>query len=137
MSPFDGETYVQGIDKERLTGQLRRVFDLMQDGQWRTLREIKDVAGGTDASCSARLRDLRKDKFGAFVVNRRRRGEASKGIHEYQLLVGEVWTPIRGGTKASILSPHSLSVLRDLYEKVRGDDRSAILRVIALTGRPV
>ncbi len=65
---FDGSTYDAARDYARLTGQLKRVFDLMADGRWRTLRDVADVAGGSEAACSARLRDLRKPKYGAHII---------------------------------------------------------------------
>lgn len=82
---FDGPD-VNEFDRERLTGQLRRVFDLMIDGQWRTLREISLFwdCHDSEAGISARLRDLRKFKNGSFTVDRRRRGEVS-GLFEYRV----------------------------------------------------
>lgn len=82
---FDGRTYKSEHDKARLSGQLLRVLEAMNDGEWRTLRELSDEADGSEASVSARLRDLRKPRFGAWTVDRRRRGEATRGIHEYRL----------------------------------------------------
>jgi hypothetical protein len=54
----------------------------MLDGQWRTLSQIVLHVGGSEAGVSARLRDLRKQKFGAYTVNGRRR---SGGLWEYQV----------------------------------------------------
>ncbi len=85
-SEFDGVTYEPKFDATRLRGEMARVYKLMSDSYWRTLREISDLTGDPEASVSARLRDLRKSKFGGHTVNRRRRGEASRGIWEYQLL---------------------------------------------------
>lgn len=85
---FDGPVYDANLDWERLTGQIRRVFDCMKDGTWRTLEEIAEITGDPHASVSAQLRHLRKQKFGAFQVNKRHRGEPSHGLWEYQLLVG-------------------------------------------------
>lgn len=82
---FDGATYEPEHDKARLTSQLERVKALMLDGQWRTLAEIQDSVGGTEASVSARLRDLRKSRFGGFAVDRRRRGMPSTGLFEYRV----------------------------------------------------
>lgn len=84
---FDGASYDATADEARLTGQLLRVFDAMKDGRWRTLGELHKLTGGTEASVSARLRDLRKLRFGSHTVNRRARGERSQGIFEYQLVV--------------------------------------------------
>ncbi len=82
---FDGATYEPEHDRARLTGQLERVYRLMQDGQWRTLAEIRDGAGGSEAAVSARLRDLRKRPFGSHAVERRRRGRPEDGLWEYRL----------------------------------------------------
>ena len=84
--PIDGETYQPVHDSVRLGKQALAVFELMRDGKWRTLREITSaIGGGSEAGVSARLRDFRKEKFGAFVVDRRRRGEGENGLFEYQL----------------------------------------------------
>jgi hypothetical protein len=69
---FDGVTFEPAQDAARLTGQLERVRNLMCDGQWRTLSEIAVRVGGSEAGVSARLRDLRKEKFGAHTVERKR-----------------------------------------------------------------
>lgn len=79
---FDGETYDHAADHGRLAAQLGRVRTLMEDGQWRTLPEIEAVTHDPQASVSARLRDLRKAKFGGLVVERRRRGP---GLFEYRI----------------------------------------------------
>jgi hypothetical protein len=84
---FDGGSYDHKADEARLTTLLVKVFDCMKDGSWRTLEELKDAVGGSEAGVSARLRDCRKPRFGGHTVNRRRRGEAERGIFEYQLEV--------------------------------------------------
>lgn len=85
---FDGHTYVPDRDHERLSGQLGRVKDLMKDGRWRTLDEIRYECGGTVASVSARLRDLRKDKFGSYDVERQ---YIENGLFQYRVrgIVGD------------------------------------------------
>ncbi len=61
LTTFKGSTVTQD-DVPRLTSQLARVRKLMLDGKWRTLRQIADEAGpGSEASMSARLRDLRRE----------------------------------------------------------------------------
>lgn len=82
---FNGSDYNSAFDKERLTGQIRRVFDLMIDGRWRTLSEIAKSTDDPEASVSAQLRHLRKPRFGAFIVEKRNRGERKHGLFEYQL----------------------------------------------------
>jgi len=86
---FDGETYDPAQDKLRLATQLDRVRELMRDGKWRTLAEISAAvsvpgAPSPEASTSARLRDLRKPKFGAYTVERRRVARA-RGLWEYRM----------------------------------------------------
>jgi len=79
---FDGETYVEERDRERLSRQLRLVFELMSDHQWRTLDQICGAIHEPAASVSARLRDLRKDRFGAHEIERR---YVHRGLFEYRL----------------------------------------------------
>ena len=83
---FDGPTYKAEHDAERLSRLLDKVFDCMRDRRFRTLQEIQAITGGSEAGVSARLRDLRKSRWGGHTVERRRRGEAARGIYEYQLI---------------------------------------------------
>jgi hypothetical protein len=86
---FDGSTYDQQIDGIRLGKQLKAVYEIMKDGQWRTIyqlsQEVKSFFGQDcpTQSASARLRDLRKPKFGGFKINRRRRNNS--GTWEYSI----------------------------------------------------
>lgn len=82
---FDGATYDVNLDHDRLKGQLWRVFQLMSDGKYRTLGEIAEEAHGTEASVSARLRDLRKSKYGSREIQRER---VAGGLFRYRLVVG-------------------------------------------------
>ena len=79
---FDGKTFEPKKDGTRLRKQLDAVRDLMADGRWRTLGEIAEKLGYPEASISARLRDLRKVKFGGCTVERQRRHE--QGLFEYR-----------------------------------------------------
>lgn len=81
---FDGKTYEPERDHERLKGQLSRVYNLMRDGRWRTLDEIASQARGSVPAVSARLRDLRKAKYGSHVVGRESVG---RGLFRYKLEV--------------------------------------------------
>jgi hypothetical protein len=79
---FDGETYDISRDYLRLDCQLGKVFNLMKDGEWRTLGQIADHVGGSEASVSARLRDLRKKKYGSHVIQRE---HIANGLYKYRL----------------------------------------------------
>ena len=78
-----GVTYIPQFDKDRLNAQQKRVYRVMRDCEWRTLREIEQITDDPQPSISARLRDLRKM---GLVVERRRRGDPRKGLHEYRVL---------------------------------------------------
>ena len=80
-----GSTFEPALDRERLGHQLGAVADFMRGGGWHTLAEISAATGAPEASASARLRDLRR---AGFVVERRRRGDARRGLHEYRLIGG-------------------------------------------------
>ncbi len=80
---FDGADYDRTRDDVRLTGQLERIWNLMRDGRWRTLREIAETTGDPESSVSAQLRHLRKARFGAHTVNRRNDGG---GLYRYQVI---------------------------------------------------
>jgi uncharacterized protein (DUF1778 family) len=73
------------VDQDRANVQMATVFDLMRDGQWRSLPEIAVAIGAPDASIpsiGARLRDLRKAQYGSHVVDKHQR---QPGYWEYQL----------------------------------------------------
>jgi len=67
---FDGETYERDRDHSRLKAQLDSVFAVMKDHNWHTLSEISALTGAPEQSVGARLRDLRKEKFGGHVIER-------------------------------------------------------------------
>jgi hypothetical protein len=57
----------------------------MLDHQWHTLADLA-TTGDPEASVSARLRDLRKPKFGGFHIERR---YVSAGLWAYRLLAAD------------------------------------------------
>lgn len=81
---FDGATFDQERDGARLGEQMQAVFASMKDGQYHTLSDIARMTGAPEASVSARLRDLRKPRFGGHTVNRQ---YVRRGLFQYQLLV--------------------------------------------------
>jgi hypothetical protein len=83
---FDGKDYDHERDNVRLTGRMNRIFELMKDGKWRTLREVSDVSGTPEASASSALRDFRKAKFGGYTVEKR---YVSNGLYEYKLIIDD------------------------------------------------
>ena len=79
---IDGESYDPKRDGTRLSSLLDAVRDLMADGQYRTLHSIAEAVGGSEASVSARLRDLRKERFGGHMVERQYIGD---GLWAYRV----------------------------------------------------
>jgi hypothetical protein len=86
---FDGETFDRERDGERLATLLGRVKAEMGDGQWKTLRHLAVKCKGSEASVSARIRDLRKPKFGGFNIEHRCVGS---GVWEYRMSL--IWTGV-------------------------------------------
>lgn len=91
---FNGSDYKPEFDDERLSGQIKRVFDCMKDGNFRTLQEIELITGDGQASISAQLRHLRKERFGSNTVEKRSRGERKNGLWEYKLMISEDYKKI-------------------------------------------
>ena len=83
---FDGATYDHKRDSHRLTGQMQRIYDCMSDGGWKTLSQVSEVTGAPEASASAGIRNLRKERFGGFTVDRE---HVSNGLYRYKLNMDE------------------------------------------------
>lgn len=82
-----GPAYDPAIDGRRVHRQMDviRMFMLRQiPGTWLTLAEIEDATDYPQASVSAQLRHLRKERFGAWDVDKRRR-VADAGTWEYRV----------------------------------------------------
>jgi predicted transcriptional regulator len=86
---FNGADYVHHLDFNRLNTQMGRIFELMKDSQFRTLSEIEALTGYPQASISAQLRNLKKQKFGGHRLYKRRKGNLNIGLYEYQLIVNQ------------------------------------------------
>jgi hypothetical protein len=80
---FDGETYDEERDRARLSSQLNRVWAATADRLWHTLGGLSEILGEPEASISARLRDLRKERFGRYRVKRK---YVQKGLFKYKVL---------------------------------------------------
>jgi predicted transcriptional regulator len=73
-------------DRERLGQQCQAVKELMLDGVWRTLWEIEFALHGRypQSSLSSRLRQLRSI---GYIVERRQKAGAGRGLFEYRVTV--------------------------------------------------
>jgi hypothetical protein len=83
MTHFNGPDYQPERDHARLTAQQVEIFELVKDAKWRTLGQIAQACNAPEASVSAQLRHLRKERFGAHTVNKR---YVRAGLYEYQLV---------------------------------------------------
>jgi len=81
---FDGADYNPERDGARLSKQLQKIYDLMKEGRWWTLRELEDATNYPQASISASIRNFRKDKFGGHTVERE---YVTNGIYKYKLIL--------------------------------------------------
>lgn len=79
---FDGETYDPERDHDRLALQLKAVRAVMSDHEYHTLYHIALLTGYPEASISARLRDLRKPKYGSNIIERH---YVVDGLWEYRM----------------------------------------------------
>jgi len=121
---FGGTTY-KPEEESRLVEQLGRVRNLLLNakGGWVDLRGAARAGEGT-AGLTARARDLRKKKFGGFLVESKVR--KGGGLHLYRIPLGEDGLPMRapsstkgGGPRAAQLPlgmfAEALQALGGLY----------------------
>lgn len=83
---FSGPAFDPALDQKRLEGQIRRVYQVLLIGDWLTLGEIRERTGDPEASISAQLRHLRKERFGRHMIVKRRRGRETSGLWEYRMV---------------------------------------------------
>jgi uncharacterized protein (DUF2132 family) len=81
---FNGADYDPDRDNARLTGQLRRIWEIVIDGRWYTLKDIAVRTGDPEPSISAQLRHLRKPRFGGHIVERE---YVANGLYKYRVLL--------------------------------------------------
>jgi hypothetical protein len=83
---FDGSDFDTKLDQERLTGQMKRIYDVICDGRARTLDEISKLAFAPHASVSAQIRNLRKVRFGSYTILKERAGDPANGLFVYRMV---------------------------------------------------
>ena len=79
---FNGADYDHERDSERLSNQLSRIFNVVKDGNWRSLKDIANLANAPQASVSAQLRHLRKPRFGSYTVEKK---YVTDGLYRYRV----------------------------------------------------
>jgi hypothetical protein len=68
-----------------LTDQMRCIYEVMRDGQWRKPSEITAITGIRETSVQAQLRNMRLERFGAYDVPMRRAEDPRGGRHEWRV----------------------------------------------------
>jgi len=58
---------------------------LFRDGEWHTIDEVARYLGYNDTGAAARIRDLRKARYGGHKIDRKSSGRA--GVYLYRLVV--------------------------------------------------
>jgi hypothetical protein len=86
MEKFDGSDYTPEKDDERLDKQIDRVKKACRSGVPMTLAAISKETGDPEASISAQLRHLRKEKHGAHTVDKI---HISHGLYTYQVTLND------------------------------------------------
>jgi hypothetical protein len=81
MTSFEGATYDEALDYDRLSTQINDVLNSMLDEEWHKMQDIAIAITAPEPSVSAQIRNLRKAKHGGYVIHRRRTGNT----YEYRL----------------------------------------------------
>ena len=85
MTRTFGPDYDDELDGPRISKQHEAIRDFMlRVDDWKTLAEIECRLGYPQASISAQLRHLRKERFGGHIVEKRRR-HSEGGTWEYRV----------------------------------------------------
>lgn len=105
-------------DIRRLDSQVQRVFAYLSDGQWHGLDDIASVCYGSEASISARMRDLRKPEWGSHTIERERLGN---GTNRYRMIANGPLLSGVGAGPGDEPSVHQLrtNVIRSARELVK------------------
>lgn len=85
-----GKTFSATLDGERIGTLMSRVFAIMMRGEWTTLQDLAREAGGSEASVSARLREVKQwceETDRGEYERRRKPGFEKSGIHEYRVVL--------------------------------------------------
>ncbi len=78
---FHGDSFVAELDEKRLTRQLDKVRACLLAGEQHTLASLAGSVGCSEASASARIRDVRREGIaGGWVIQKKR---ITNGLWEY------------------------------------------------------
>jgi len=87
LADFDGESYSRALDRVRLNEQLWAVYRALLTGKRWTIRELTEHCERelgkpmSENGIGARLRDLRKERFGGFDIPKDRIGDSGTFVY--------------------------------------------------------
>lgn len=84
-SPYATGTTLSPEDLPRIQSLMDRVEAYMADRQWHTIQEIQRECGGSENSCSARIRQMRSM---GYTVDRAK-VEGKRGLFKYRAIKSE------------------------------------------------
>lgn len=108
-------------------GQRDRVYNTMLSGRWLTLGAIREKTGDAEASISAQLRHLRKEKHGSHIIEKRINVQRYNDnyLWEYKLQRKAVsileWSSSRFDLEKKITITLEKQ-LDEIYEAIAGDN---------------
>jgi hypothetical protein len=70
---------------------LYKLLSVVKDGKWRTIKQLSDATGNIPTAASANMRNLRKAKYGGYIIERRHLGN---GLYEYRMALDEDGNPL-------------------------------------------
>ena len=77
---------MENVQVNYLHGQKRKIFEVMQDKEFRALRELENLTGILQTSISSNLRVLKSRTDHVHEINKRKNRE---GLFEYQMIPTE------------------------------------------------
>ena len=76
-----GPAFDEALDGKRVRTDIERIRDFMWGNGWWTLKALETVLDIPQATISADLRHLRKERFGSYQVDKVRRGEGGTWLY--------------------------------------------------------
>lgn len=82
LTKFHGESYIEDLDRDRLTGQVKRLFEVLKSGVAYRCDELSELSNVAMGSIPKRASDLRI--YHGYIIEANRVTDC--GLHTYQLI---------------------------------------------------
>ena len=107
IASIGGERVVREMDVEHLKAGVRRVYEVMQDGEWHSIEELRERTG--QAQADRRMRELRAE---GFTIEKKRVGESRSWAYRLQV-------PEQGYRQLSLMEAGKTYSEADLCDTIR------------------